>query len=197
MTNQTFIFLPATWFRLCTVVFSILTQASNAFSAAFYVDCQTEKHFQYLCSGKEQFIYVYAKIDHATTLHFEKLDATLPQKASFPTVYVNSIGGDIYQAMRIGEILRTRKATVKSFDVLNPNTAAICESACLLLAAGATKRNLDEIGIHRPHYEVWQGQTRTRSAADDKHVKAEETYFEKMGIPNDLITLMRNTLTCP
>ena len=49
-------------------------------------------------------------------------------------------------AIEIGRILRSRKASIEGRDVFFPDRLAMCNSACVSLAAGAIERQFDEVG---------------------------------------------------
>lgn len=63
-------------------------------------------------------------------------------------VFLNSPGGEILAAMRIGELLRANDAMVW--------VNGECSSACVFVFAGGVERNLireSRVGLHRPFFE--------------------------------------------
>lgn len=78
----------------------------------------------------------------------ERVKALKPVKERGKSVVfykVNSHGGDVRTAMRIGAFLRAREASV---DLARD---AQCASACVFVLAGAVKRNVQgKVAIHRP-----------------------------------------------
>lgn len=73
--------------------------------------------------------------------------ATNPPNQLFISMALNSKGGDVDSALRIGHLLRRGSHIA---DVLDRN---VCYSSCVLILAGATRRSVQptaKIGIHRP-----------------------------------------------
>jgi hypothetical protein len=71
---------------------------------------------------------------------------------TFLSVELNSPGGSVDAAMKIGRILR------KEGPIVDVKKDALCLSACVLTLAGGATRGLDgTIGIHRPYFEVPSG----------------------------------------
>src|SRR6516162_5075382 len=61
-----------------------------------------------------------------------------------------SAGGSVDAAIEIGRLLRSLDATVEVSQEI------VCESSCVLILAGGTKRRMKGyIGIHRPYFETW------------------------------------------
>ncbi len=64
-------------------------------------------------------------------------------------IRVNSVGGDIDTAIKVGRLLREREARV----IVDKDT--VCASACVFILAGAVVRGINlqgRVGIHRPYY---------------------------------------------
>lgn len=62
---------------------------------------------------------------------------------------LNSIGGSVDAAIRLGEIIRSAKGRVFV------SSGAICYSSCVLVLAAAPRRHIEstaKIGIHRPYF---------------------------------------------
>lgn len=81
-----------------------------------------------------------------------KAQASLQHKRLFllnRKVDLNSLGGSISDAIKIGRIMRKERLTA------SVKTANECTSACVLIDAGAVKRlNFGKIGIHQPYFLV-------------------------------------------
>ncbi len=59
-------------------------------------------------------------------------------------VYLNSTGGDVDAALKIGRIVRNNEGSV---------TAGKCFSSCALIyIAGVSRTNVGLIGLHRPYF---------------------------------------------
>lgn len=88
---------------------------------------------------------------------------------------LNSTGGSVYEAMKMGRLLRQAK-----FDVLIESDGT-CQSACVyLLAAGIDKKVRGTVGIHRPYFGVAPNIDAGVSIKKIKAISAE--YFEDMNI---------------
>lgn len=101
---------------------------------------------------------------------------------------LNSGGGDVDAAMRIGRILRAQEATV-----IIPQ-GGMCLSSCALIYIGATTRqNFGELGLHRPYLAgMPRSEAEIVSAVEAMltHVRA---YVAEMGITSEFAEIMINT----
>lgn len=66
------------------------------------------------------------------------------------SLFVNTAGGDVDTALKIGKLLRDSRASVRV------HASDVCLSACVLILAGAKQRQVDSqegarVGIHRPY----------------------------------------------
>jgi ATP-dependent protease ClpP protease subunit len=103
---------------------------------------------------------------------------------------LNSKGGDVEQAMRIGRHVRQLEARVQ----VQGNR--YCYSSCvLILAGGVTRWHVFNVGIHRPYFDhLRSGLSQTEVATivrrlDEEIVK----YLEQMNIPTTLWEAMKAT----
>ena len=102
------------------------------------------------------------------------------------SVRLNSLGGDVDEAMRIGKLIRNNQlgAYIKSNDK--------CVSACVLILAGATNRwPIGQVVIHRPYLIVPTGST----VEEQKLIYAEievkiKSYLKSMHIQENLYEAM-------
>lgn len=97
---------------------------------------------------------------------------------------VDSPGGDVYEALRIGRLVRSRGLMVYVAEGAN------CHSSCVLLLAGGTKRAVfGSVGIHRPYFSVVDPDTDIKSAyrqmVDDIRM-----YLIEMNVPETLADTM-------
>jgi hypothetical protein len=102
-----------------------------------------------------------------------------PERQLFTYIKLDSIGGDLMEALRIGRWARQKKCTV----VVNKPDK--CASACVfILAASMGKLVLGDVVIHRPYF--------TRSPAGDMNANLQELlnkvrdYLTEMNIPPTL-----------
>jgi len=95
---------------------------------------------------------------------------------------LNSTGGNVSAALKIGRFLRKKGA------MANVDENAVCLSSCVYVLAGATYRAVDGIvGIHRP-YEPNDGEI-SEDAQKTKYAKLGKeiiSYLQAMNIPTRL-----------
>lgn len=103
-------------------------------------------------------------------------------------VWLDSPGGNIDAAMKIGRLIHDTNSCVKVGRFQRPGPAAshMCASACvLILAAGAVRLADAPIGIHRP-YSVLGGGTPSAEARYRAAADRIRTYLEEMCMPAQL-----------
>ena len=105
--------------------------------------------------GKLEAVSIYGKIGYEDFKFFEAIDEAIPADKPFPKVYLDSEGGSRSAGMTIGRILRKRHATVESGSPFIADTYIECSSSCVFVAAGATTRMLNHIGLHQGHLDVY------------------------------------------
>lgn len=99
----------------------------------------------------------------------------------------NSDGGDVYEAIAIGKLLRMNK--LRAIVPLKSQ----CNSACVLAIAGAIRKDsIGSIGIHRPYFSKMDPNLNLNQvkAERDKINKAIGDYFQQVDIPISLLDLM-------
>ena len=134
--------------------------------------------------GGIEHIAIYGEIDDDTAVVIGKIDGMLPADRPFPRVYINSPGGDVDAGVWIGRILRRRGASIEGKDVLFPGRDAECASACVIVAAGAVKRQFEQIGVHQGSRVIRKPDgkfvfTPLSAAASQSLLD----YFDEMGVP--------------
>jgi hypothetical protein len=102
---------------------------------------------------------------------------------SIQTIGIDSPGGSIDEAMKIGRLLRNRERWVAV-----PENGE-CASACVLILAGGVRRYpLGRVGIHRPYFEELDPSV--TSAGADQAYKAMfqeiRNYLSEMNVPTAL-----------
>jgi hypothetical protein len=161
--------LPSRW--LSWIIFNIAALAFVAAQSGF-ARAETSVVKGSLKCGEQGDCYISdmeirGEIDDSTVEQVSsRLDelhkvADLLKKPIHPfSVWLDSPGGSISAAMKIGRLLR--RETVGANVALKslPAYAGQCVSACVLIYAGATHRSFNEhfskLGIHRPYLEVPQ-----------------------------------------
>lgn len=179
-----------------TIIFIIMNTYNSANAAAFVKwECDKTKEVN-KCPGpnRVKYIYIYDEIDYQTLAAVSVLDQIIPKKEPFPIVYLNSPGGYTDEAMIIGRILRSRSATVESLDVFHPDYTPTCNSACSLIAAGATNRNLYEIGFHRGiNAKRLKGEKYQYTEMNNEEMGPIINYLQEMKVSEEAITLIKET----
>jgi hypothetical protein len=101
-------------------------------------------------------------------------------------VMLDSIGGSVAEAIRMGRLLRET-----GFDALVPSTG-VCQGSCVyLLAAGRNKTVRGHVGIHRPYYS---GSDSVHSASSAGATRSSQAaYFKEMQIPLELLEAINRT----
>ncbi len=108
-----------------------------------------------------------------------------PGKFSRKIVMLDSIGGSVSEAMRIGRLLRET-----AFDSLVPSTG-VCQGSCVyLLAAGRNKTVRGHVGIHRPYYS---GSDSVHSTSNSVSRASQIAYFKDMKIAPELLEAINST----
>lgn len=106
-----------------------------------------------------------------------------PGKFAQKVLMLDSIGGSVPEAIRMGRLLRET-----GFDTLVPSTG-VCQGTCVyLLAAGRKKTVRGHVGIHRPYYrngDSAQGEARYNGVRYDA-----AAYLRDMNVPSTLIDEM-------
>ena len=144
--------------------------------------------------GKLDAVEIFSEIRNEDYDFFKSLDEAIPQDAPFPKVYLDSEGGSASVGMFIGEILRKRKATVIGGSPFIPDKFIECSSACAFIAAGATTRQLNHIGIHQGHYFSYKGPKNwSITPVESDHTEKAVKYFIDMGIDPQIGEILRNT----
>lgn len=101
-------------------------------------------------------------------------------------VMLDSIGGSVAEAIRMGRLLRET-----GFDALVPSSG-VCQGSCVyLLAAGHAKRVRGYVGIHRPYYPGSDSVHSVSSAGAAR--SSQVAYFKEMQIPLALLEAINTT----
>ncbi|MET1077583.1 MAG: hypothetical protein ABWY06_06130 [Pseudomonas sp.] len=94
---------------------------------------------------------------------------------------LNSIGGSVPEAIRMGRLLRE-----EGFDAVVP-ADAVCQGTCVyLLAAGRGKTVRGAVAIHRPYFT--HGDSVWANLAGKGVAYSPSAYFKEMNIPANLAT---------
>jgi hypothetical protein len=106
-------------------------------------------------------------------------------------VDLNSLGGSITDAIKIGRIMRKERLTA-SVKLANE-----CTSACVLIDAGAVKRlNFGKIGIHQPYFLVPNDAVQPDAVGQSYSIMLKQirSYLSEMNVSESLADEMLKTL---
>lgn len=98
---------------------------------------------------------------------------------------IESPGGDVQAAMKLGRLLRKHEASIYS----RYSGRSVCASACIFVFAGAPKRSVaGQMLIHRPYGAKGSVQDVQATAKQWKELQSSiRTYLEEMNIPGSLL----------
>jgi ATP-dependent protease ClpP protease subunit len=100
---------------------------------------------------------------------------------------INSRGGSVTEAMVIGRLVRKEGIGV------NVDPSDVCASACVLILAGAMMRTfIDNVGIHRPYFEVPAQQISSEAGKASYGAMLQDirSYFREMNVAENLADAM-------
>lgn len=137
-------------------------------------------------------VQIYGRISDADAKALPALISRVKQRTALRSAdnqgrvqaFLNSPGGEILAAMRIGELLRTNDAIVW----INGE----CSSACVFVFAGGVQRNLireSRIGLHRPFFEQKFFAGLSSQQAQRQYgelIATSKSYLRSMGITDAL-----------
>ena len=120
----------------------------------------------------------------------KKISTTIPLDVTWD-IRVNSLGGDIDTAIKIGHLLREREARV----IIDKD--AVCASACVFILAGAVDRGINfqgRVGIHRPYYPNDQATSIEKQEKQQKKLERKiKVFLSDMNISELLYGAMLRT----
>ena len=173
-----------------------LTTALSGRAAAFPIVKQECKMDPFECArqGKLVAISIYGSIGPGDAEFFANIDRAIKVDEPFPKIFLNSEGGSVEAAEFIGRVLRKRGATVESGSPYLKADVVECSSACVIVAAGATKRLLNQIGLHRGYTSSYGGPKKWSNAEmTDSELEDQLKYFDEMGINPEIKEIIRST----
>ena len=107
------------------------------------------------------------------------------RKVLASTVRLDSLGGSLSAAMRLGHLIRDQKLSAIV------DTPAQCVSACVFVLAAALERKIKgRVGIHRPYFGDAASETNEIIHNYTELLKVAREYLASMGAANDLLDEM-------
>jgi hypothetical protein len=183
-------------YSILLIAVSLLLCLFNQYAVAYPIVSQECKGDPIACAadGKLDTVSIYGEISYEDGLFFENIDKAIPADKPFPKIYLNSEGGSLNEAIIIGRILRKRQASVESGSPFLKYDFIECSSACVLVAAGATHRMLNHIGLHQGHLESYKGPKKwSVSASPDSVNDKLFSYLDEMAIDPAVKDIIRAT----
>ena len=119
---------------------------------------------------------------------FDKFITVLSKRKEFPSyITIQSLGGNVYEATKIGTFIREA--------ALGVSVDKVCGSSCFfILVAGVDRYTNDSIiAIHRPYYEKDYFSELSLSDAEKKYRELEyrsRNYLKAMGVPTAIVEKM-------
>lgn len=102
-----------------------------------------------------------------------------PGKFAQKIALLDSIGGSVQEAIRMGRLLRET-----GFDTLVPSDS-VCQGTCVyLLAAGREKTVRGYVGLHRPYYPAGDSALSAHTSSTTRY--SPSAYWREMHIPSSL-----------
>lgn len=133
-------------------------------------------------------IQVRGKIDLRMAGEFESLLKRIRGNyGRVIAVHLDSEGGDVVAAQKMGESLRKDRNHAVFVDVNHK-----CFSACVFVLAGGVQRFVEgQVGIHRPYYQQVQNfQFEDRQQRYAQNVRSSKEYLSRMNIRDSLVDAM-------
>jgi hypothetical protein len=140
---------------------------------------------------------------------YERMENAVVAHSGIGAVFLGSQGGDLYEAMKIGKLLREHKwstlappsdpsmlNTFKSFQLLKDDRNYICASSCFLIYAGGVERDGEALGLHRPYLTEETASSLSAEEAINFAKQAEQDtsmYLKEMDIPEKFAGIMFST----
>ena len=124
----------------------------------------------------------------AISVSSKMLSEKLKSKARVGIIYFNSQGGDLFESMRMGELIRNKMiATAVTYD-------SVCYSACVIAYLGGVKRiPVGPVGVHSFYSKEFIGASDfVESSKKYNMVSGQvEIYLKKLRIPLSFLDEMK------
>ena len=153
-------------------------------------ECRFGKLIPCVRAGQLEYVVIYNTIQFSDYVEMKEIADNLPKDKSFPTVYLHSLGGSLDAGYGIAKILRKHDATVRSGNPISEDRYTKCISACVIIAAGATKRYLTHIGLHSP--AVYDAEDNAKVFPEEEY-KELERFLAELGMDPRLYMMIRAT----
>ena len=129
-----------------------------------------------------------SKIKSLLAQQYMNLMASSPDGT--PIVLLDSPGGDVKAALKIGRILRS----ISAWTIVNDGKS--CSSACVFLFSAGVKRDIfgnGRLGLHSPRASYSEFAPLSKYEASDQIINICRNYMDQMGISNQVFSDMLQT----
>ena len=177
------------WLVILTLIMASVPIAAISAELKVLMDFDDtgEKPFQKKCHINIAGIFEKGDADQ-----FERLLKLIKQRRqTIEFANLNSDGGDVNEAMRIGRMIRQNVIRTQVFS------SDFCGSACFFVWASGAERltSSASIGVHRPRFKKEYFRGLSANEAERKYLEMANVvrdYLEDMNIPNHVIESMFN-----
>jgi len=164
--------------RAATVIVAVIVSLTAAMLARQVIaDVREER------DGARE-IHIFGKITAEDVGKFDDLT----RNENFTRVILDSRGGDLYAAMRIGQLLREMEGN--AFILADGE----CYSSCVLIWLAAVDRmNFGRIGLHRPYLVGNPRAPKQTARAFEAAAKELKSYLSEMRVADSIYDIMMTT----
>jgi len=139
-------------------------------------------------NGSYVLLWVTGKISEADAFQFDLLSSIFEHKT--PWIFLNSRGGDVTAAMKIGRIVRK----YDGWTIINRDNK--CYSSCALIYIAGVSRDINgkgELGLHRPYFAAAPQSREAIQRQVPIMLTTLKNYVAEMGVSDNFYQEMVNT----
>jgi hypothetical protein len=171
------------------ILLLFITNSADAFVLA-PKECRFAQLKICATQGRLEYLVLYGTVQLSDYDDFKEVADSLKPDQSFPTVYMQSLGGSLDAAYLIGRLFRNHAVTVRSGNPITGDQYSRCASSCAIIAAGAVKRYLVNIGLHSP--ALYDEDDKQLDFPEDEYADLEQ-YLKEMQIDPRFYMMLRAT----
>ena len=174
---------------LLALAILFITNTANAYVLT-PPECRFGKMLLCLKQDRLNYIVIYDGIQTSDYFEIKEIAENLKEGQKFPTVFLQSDGGSAFAGFEIGRIFRKYDVTVRSGNPISGDVYSKCASACVFIAAGATKRHLVHIGLHSP--KIHNPKNEDDKITEESFLRI-KSYLNEMGMDPRLYEMIKAT----
>ena len=128
---------------------------------------------------------------------FEKFQSQVLRRENIDPVWLASPGGDVVEAMKIGELVRELKLSVWApskngllFPTIGSASNSVCASACFYIYAAGVQRRGEVVGIHRPYFSpsaLSKSSLNEAANAQAAALELSRAFLARAGVPASIV----------